>query len=119
MDTRIHTNKHTHTKTHTHTHTHNSPFLSAPLSLSIYANTFLLHISQIASPLRGDETRSLLRKSVSLLQLGTTTISVNMKKMSSFLLQQGRKLGAEQLVPLGLEGKLDSFTVVKDWNYLM
>jgi len=69
-------------------------------------------VSKALEVFQGDENRSLLRKSVSLLQLDTTTISV--KKMSSFLLQQGRKLGAEQLVTLGLEGKLDSFTVVKE-----
>eukprot|EP00435_Cladocopium_sp_Y103_P059766 s313_g21.t1 len=70
-------------------------------------------VSKALETFRGDETRSLLRKSVSLLQLDTTTISAK-KKMSSFLLQQGRKLGAEKLVTLGLEGKLDSFTVVKE-----
>lgn len=104
----------THTNTHTDTHAYNIHniylplFLSSPLSLSMQT---------VWATLPGDENRSLLRKSVSLLQLDTTTISV--KKMSSFLLQQGRKLGAEQLVTLGLEGKLDSFTVVKDWNDLM
>jgi len=106
-----HTHKHTHTDTHAYNiHNISLPlFLSSPLSLSLCKTVW--------AALPGDETRSLLRKSVSLLQLDTTTISV--KKMSSFLLQQGRKLGAEQLVTLGLEGKLDSFTVVKDWNDLM
>lgn len=97
----------THTQTHTQIHTHIIYIISLFLSLC----------KTVWAALPGDETRSLLRKSVSLLQLDTTTISV--KKMSSFLLQQGRKLGSEQLVTLGLEGKLDSFTVVKAWNDLM
>ncbi|CAJ1364719.1 unnamed protein product [Effrenium voratum] len=68
-------------------------------------------VSQALQVFQGDEVRDLLRKSVSLLQEGSS--SDRAEAAGAYLVQQGRKLKAQSLVSLGLR-KLDSFTKVKE-----
>jgi len=68
-------------------------------------------VSNTINVITTDESRELLTKSVSLLQ--TSTEDVATKKAGAFLVKEGRSLGAQTLVTLGLESKLDGFTKVK------
>lgn len=69
-------------------------------------------VSKALEVFQGDESRDLLRKSVSFLQVASEDDLTN--KAATFLMQQGRKLGAQSLVTLGLQGQLDPFTKVKE-----
>mmetsp|Transcript_55067 Transcript_55067/g.98227 ORF Transcript_55067/g.98227 Transcript_55067/m.98227 type:complete len:719 (-) Transcript_55067:66-2222(-) len=68
-------------------------------------------VSNTISVLMSDESRDLLTKSVSFLQLSTEDVAAH--KAAAFLVKEGQRLGAQKLVTLGLESKLDGFTKVK------
>lgn len=70
-------------------------------------------ISKTLATLEGDEARSLLRKSVSFLQVSSQDESTRARAAGAVLVSAGQKLGAQQMVTLGLRSKIDSFTKVK------
>ena len=71
-------------------------------------------VSKALEVFKSDETRDLLRKSVSFLQISSENVEKTKKATAMYLVQQGQKLGAQSLVTLGLRGQLDSFTIVKE-----
>lgn len=72
-------------------------------------------VSQTIQVLRSDEARDLLGKSVSFLQKSSQDAKAEsaMKKAGALLMEQGKKLGLQGLVTLGLESRINSFTKVK------
>eukprot|EP00930_Biecheleria_cincta_P050699 TRINITY_DN3588_c0_g1_i1.p1 TRINITY_DN3588_c0_g1~~TRINITY_DN3588_c0_g1_i1.p1 ORF type:complete len:700 (-),score=224.92 TRINITY_DN3588_c0_g1_i1:136-2235(-) len=70
-------------------------------------------VSKTIAVLMGDDARSLLRKSVSFLQESSHSVSAKAKAAGALLLAAGQKLGAQEMVTLGLESRINSFTKVK------
>lgn len=72
-------------------------------------------VSKTLQVLRTDETRDLLGKTVSFLQEESTHSTAGRAAAAAqYLVQQGRKLGLQVLITLGLQSKLDSFTKVQE-----
>eukprot|EP00439_Symbiodinium_sp_Y106_P027160 s522_g3.t1 len=72
-------------------------------------------VSKTLQVLRTDETRDLLGKTVSFLQEDSSHSTAGRAAAAAqYLVQQGRKLGVQVLVTLGLQSKLDSFTKVQE-----
>lgn len=70
-------------------------------------------ISKTLAVLMGDDARSLLRKTVSFLQESSQDQSSRVRAAGAMLVSAGQKLGAQEMVTLGLRSKIDSFTKVK------
>lgn len=73
-------------------------------------------VSKTMAVLRSDEARSNFRKSMSdmsFLQESSESVSSKAKAASAFLIATGQKLGAQKMVTLGVESRIDSFTKVK------
>lgn len=70
-------------------------------------------VSKTVAVLMGDDARSLLRKSVSFLQEASQSQSSKAKAAGALLVSAGQKLGAQKMVTLGLESRINSFTKVK------
>eukprot|EP00930_Biecheleria_cincta_P003064 TRINITY_DN104000_c0_g1_i1.p1 TRINITY_DN104000_c0_g1~~TRINITY_DN104000_c0_g1_i1.p1 ORF type:complete len:697 (+),score=218.08 TRINITY_DN104000_c0_g1_i1:66-2156(+) len=70
-------------------------------------------ISKTLAVLMGDDARSLLRKTVSFLQESSQDQSSRARAAGAMLVSAGQKLGAQEMVTLGLRSKIDSFTKVK------
>eukprot|EP00930_Biecheleria_cincta_P050057 TRINITY_DN3523_c0_g1_i2.p1 TRINITY_DN3523_c0_g1~~TRINITY_DN3523_c0_g1_i2.p1 ORF type:complete len:711 (-),score=226.59 TRINITY_DN3523_c0_g1_i2:91-2187(-) len=70
-------------------------------------------VSKTVEVLMGDDARSLLRNSVSFLQDSSKSQSARVRAAGDLLVAAGQKLGMKELVTLGLESKIDSFTKVK------
>ncbi|CAE7453193.1 unnamed protein product [Symbiodinium natans] len=72
-------------------------------------------VSKTIQVLRSEESRDLFGKTVSLLQQSAHAERAERaaSKASAFLMEQGRRLGVQRLVTLGLRGRIDAFTKVK------
>ncbi|CAE7263289.1 unnamed protein product [Symbiodinium pilosum] len=72
-------------------------------------------VSKTIQVLRSEESRDLFGKTVSFLQQSAHARRVERSaaKAGAFLLEQGRRLGVQRLITVGLQSRIDSFTKVK------
>jgi len=72
-------------------------------------------VSKTIQVLRSEESRDLFGRTVSFLQQAAHSKRAERaaSKVSAFLMEQGRRLGVQKLVTMGLRSRIDSFTKVK------
>lgn len=72
-------------------------------------------VSKTIQVLRSEESRDLFGRTVSFLQQAAHSKRAERaaSKASAFLMEQGRRLGVQKLVTMGLRSRIDSFTKVK------
>jgi len=71
-------------------------------------------VSKTIQVLRSEESRDLFSKSLSFLQLsGDDQAEERSAGASALLMEAGKRLGAQSLITLGLQSRIDSFTKVK------